>query len=295
MTEKDCTYVCSRGIMKSCHVHTTEPRSSISKLMHLDFCPLEADQTVHICGSAIPELATVLDRIHCPFILVTGDCDNSCPINMFHSHEDFLKFIEHPKIIRWYSQNCVGNHPKLQPIPIGLDYHTMSTGDHAWGAQLSPDAQEAELKEIAKAAAPFYERQLMAYSNFHFSMDTKFGQDRRDALGKIPPTCMFYEPMPVPRRQSWTNQSAYAFVVSPHGNGLDCHRTWEAIALGCIPIVKTSPLDPLFEGLPVWIVQDWADVNETSMAKIVEEYKTRTFSMERLTLAYWMERIHSGK
>ena len=37
----------------------------------------------------------------------------------------------------------------------------------------------------------------------------------------------------------------YAFIVSPHRNGLDCHRTWEALVLGCIPIVKTSPIDDL--------------------------------------------------
>jgi hypothetical protein len=50
------------------------------------------------------------------------------------------------------------------------------------------------------------------------------------------------------------------FVVSPHGNGLDCHRTWEALYLGVIPIVKTSSLDQLYEDLPVLIVDDWSDV-----------------------------------
>jgi hypothetical protein len=32
----------------------------------------------------------------------------------------------------------------------------------------------------------------------------------------------------------------YAFVASPYGGGPDCHRTWEALILGCIPIVKSS-------------------------------------------------------
>jgi hypothetical protein len=54
--------------------------------------------------------------------------------------------------------------------------------------------------------------------------------------------------------------AAHAFVASPHGNGLDCHRTWEALALGCIPIVKRSPIDKVFQGLPVWIVGSWKEV-----------------------------------
>jgi hypothetical protein len=28
------------------------------------------------------------------------------------------------------------------------------------------------------------------------------------------------------------------FIVSPPGNGIDCHRTWEAIYHGCIPIIE---------------------------------------------------------
>ena len=34
----------------------------------------------------------------------------------------------------------------------------------------------------------------------------------------------------------------FAFVASPSGNGLDCHRTWEALLLRSIPIVKVSVL-----------------------------------------------------
>jgi hypothetical protein len=87
------------------------------------------------------------------------------------------------------------------------------------------------------------------------------------------------------------NQSQYAFVISPHGNGLDCHRTWEALVLGCIPIVKTSPLDSLFEDLPVWIVREWSDVTEENMRGIVEAYKNTQFNYDKLQLTYWMRLI----
>ena len=54
--------------------------------------------------------------------------------------------------------------------------------------------------------------------------------------------------------------SSCKFVASPPGNGLDCIRTWEALYQGVIPIVKRSPLDPLFNRLPVLIVDRWTDL-----------------------------------
>jgi hypothetical protein len=41
------------------------------------------------------------------------------------------------------------------------------------------------------------------------------------------------------------------FVVSPPGAELDAHRTWEALALGAVPMVLRGPLDPLLAKLPV--------------------------------------------
>jgi hypothetical protein len=80
----------------------------------------------------------------------------------------------------------------------------------------------------------------------------------------------------------------YKYVLSPHGNGLDCHRTWEALALGCIPIVKTSPLDPLFDGLPVLIVQDWSHITKQLLAENI------TGSMEKLSMEYWIDKIKNS-
>ncbi len=65
-------------------------------------------------------------------------------------------------------------------------------------------------------------------------------------------------------------QSEYAFVISPHGNGVDCHRTWEALALGCVPIVRTSPLDALYEGLPVLIVSNWCEVTADFLRRHID-------------------------
>lgn len=294
MSETDCQIVSSRGIMKSCNNYSSSPISSVIKVVGYDFSAIKNGQTVYICSSAIPDfVSNLFPKIKVRFILVTGDCDESCPFDLFRSQEDFIRFIESDKIIHWYSQNCIGKHRKLTQIPIGMDYHTMSLRDHEWGEKTSSLDQERILLTIKQSAKPLDQRILKAYANFQFLMNTKYAYDRIDAIVQIPKSCVFYEPTKVRRINTWKTQSEYAFVISPHGNGLDCHRTWEALALGVIPIVKTSSLDSLFEGLPVWIVNDWSQINESEMLTKIKEFQHQFEgeTLEKMKLDYWLKKI----
>ena len=67
----------------------------------------------------------------------------------------------------------------------------------------------------------------------------------------------------------------HRFVLSPRGNGLDAHRTWEALLVGSIPIVRSSALNPLYEALPVLIVRDWADVTPRLLRDFLGNYTIR--------------------
>ena len=50
------------------------------------------------------------------------------------------------------------------------------------------------------------------------------------------------------------------YVISPPGNGPDCHRTWEAMYLGSIPIVLKSSWPFNHLDLPVLAVNDWTSM-----------------------------------
>ncbi|MEW9836648.1 hypothetical protein [Mesorhizobium marinum] len=76
----------------------------------------------------------------------------------------------------------------------------------------------------------------------------------------------------VPQAEIWRQYARYPLVLSTHGNGLDCHRTWELLLLGCIAVTKTSSLDPLYKGLPVAILDDWRQARvPRMMERWVEE------------------------
>ena len=297
MEESNCEFVCSRGILKSCDVYSSTPVSSISYMRGYNFSNFQPGMSIYVASTALRDFVGWINLIPGKFVLVTGDCDICVPNDVFPKESEFIEFIENSKLIHWYSQNCVGKHRKLTLIPIGLDYHTMSVGDHSWGPKMSPVKQEEMLKQIAKNAEPFWNRLNGCYANFQFLMTTRFSYDRGDAINKVPRELVFYEPTKTTRETCWNNQAKYAFVLSPHGNGLDCHRTWEALCLGCIPVVKTSPLDPLYDGLPVLIVNDWSDVTVYLLTNTITKFKRITeekgFRYERLQLKYWTSKIHS--
>lgn len=299
-SEENCQYVSSRGLLKSCDVRSNTPLSSIGQLVDYNVSYVKENATVYVCNTAISFFYTsVLNNISNKFILVSGDSDTSVPTEIFSNTADFERFINNEHLIHWFSQNCVVQHPKITHLPIGMDYHTISSiphpwgnnKDHAWGDNITPAEQEKQIDAIKKSSPEFWNRKRMCYSNFHFSMNTKFAYDRKDAKELIDPKMVFYQPEMVSRLETWKKQAEYAFVLSPHGNGLDCHRTWEALCLGCIVVVKTSPLDPLYSELPVLIVSDWSDLSEDLMEETITSFKDRVFNYNKLTLSYWMNKI----
>ena len=287
--ELGCKYINTKGIIFSCDAYPTRHNDRIRSLEGIDFSKLQNGAVVYVHASAIRELRDRLPSIPIQFKLVSGDMDESIPSDIFKTNEEFESFINSDKIIHWFAQNCDTTHPKLTQIPIGIDYHTFAS-------KQTPVEQEAELERIKAAAKPTWERKPMAYSNFlqtSKANEAKFYYDREDAIKSIQPSAIYHEPARVDRPTTWSHQSEYAFVASPLGNGLDCHRTWEALALGCIPVVKKSPLDPLYTDLPVLIVNSWSDVTPELLQSTLTEFKTKQFNYDKITLKYWVDMIRS--
>ena len=66
----------------------------------------------------------------------------------------------------------------------------------------------------------------------------------------------------MPKLQMLETYARAQFVLSPRGNGVDCHRTWDGLAVGALPVVlRPGPaFDAVFDGPPVLHVRSWAEV-----------------------------------
>jgi hypothetical protein len=199
-----------------------------------------------------------------------------------------------PYLLKWFVQNTqIQNNPKIFQIPIGMDYHTISNNpSSSWKLSEEshlPGQQELILVKIKEHSKPFYERIPKIYVNFSLGSD-RFN-DREECLQNVPNNLIEKNLTFTPRTNNWNYLSKYAFVLSPFGCGMDCHRTWEALCLGSIPIVKAPAFTKLFEDLPVLNVNEWSDVNETLLEKTIENFKTKTFNYDKLQLKYWVNKI----
>ncbi len=73
------------------------------------------------------------------------------------------------------------------------------------------------------------------------------------------------------------------FVISPEGNGVDTHRTWEALYFKSIPIVeKNSDINFKYAGLPILYTEDYSEINDEYLNKKYEEMKNQTYDFSAL-------------
>ena len=89
--------------------------------------------------------------------------------------------------------------------------------------------------------------------------------------------------------------SKFEFVASPPGNGIDTHRTWEAMYLGCVPILLDSYLSKYYKsiGLPLWIVDSYEDLIRLDEGDLELEYQKihGGFKSSELDFGTWKSRI----
>ena len=203
---------------------------------------------------------------------------------------NYLEYIQNNKFITSVfcgNYDLTYKHFKIKPIPLGINYHSID----GKLSPLLPLQQDAQLLNIYKNSLPFEKRLNRTYSFFQFQMFDRHNRDRhvaKNALNKV--NFNDYQKSKMNREDTWKKMVQYKWIISPHGNGLDCHRTYEAIALGCIPVVKTSTLDLMYKNMPIIILNDWNDISLELLNEKTKEALKK--SKDTITLNYWKNNIN---
>ena len=88
--------------------------------------------------------------------------------------------------------------------------------------------------------------------------------------------------------QYFSNLPSYKFVISPEGNGIDCHRHYEALLAGCIPIMEYNDLiQEKYKGLPIVYTTDYSEITPQYLEQKYSEMANARYDFSRLFLSYY--------
>lgn len=113
---------------------------------------------------------------------------------------------------------------------------------------------------------------------------------------------VFHQTQSSSREAYWKALQHHTFSLSPTSHGMDCHRTWELLALKTVPIVQNTSLvlGGLYEGLPVIVVDDWAEVFvegalDLFKQQIIDKFGDEPFDQPdviyRVTNEFWKKKV----
>lgn len=158
-----------------------------------------------------------------------------------------------------YSNNLIGKVDCIFPLPLGLERQCYKS------AGVLKDFRKPYINKVEKRPITF----LVAW-NDATNLNRSIYRDMFKKSDKSLIINSRISPKVVHNLMRKT-----LFVPSPAGNGLDCHRTWEALYLGAIPVV----LEKEYCGdknWPVLVINSWQDLLNKNTLELNKLYKEKS-------------------
>jgi hypothetical protein len=267
------------------HVWKNDPKE---KMLYdpTDAASMKNNDTLFVSYAKIEEFTrNFLPHINTTFVLITTRFHTNYPTGI-----DLLapNITSHSHLLYWFApniQNYTGGyefHPKVAPFPLGLKSNM--------GGRLD-----------SRNPLPYFRQAFLeTWNNGNHNNETEF-QDKKTNnifVGYIATTTnpLGRSNIPSGPKLNYVDhlreilQSKY--VLSPDGNHPDCHRHYESIGLGAIPITQ---LDPYFyshlrEGPIIYNNTIW---NLTELNSSLAMMQPRRLSVNRNMVfeEYWIEYV----
>lgn len=207
-----------------------------------------------------------------PYILVShnGDTNVTQERNGFQPKTSLCR--------HWFAVNVMTSGQQITPIPIGIENAHMAWLGYPPSFNLLRKKMPAKINRILYG---------FSVENFRSERENLLRVLQNQSLADQCPSANPFEYR--------TILSRYKFVASPPGNGEDCHRTWEALYLRVVPIVRRSVLMEYFAslGIPVWIVDDWSEILHLNEDILQQKYEAlqSSFDNPQLYLDFWQNMV----
>nr|ADD96429.1 hypothetical protein ATCV1_Z830R [uncultured organism MedDCM-OCT-S09-C426] len=177
--------------------------------------------------------------------------------------DKFKKFLDDERVLKWYGQNIEISHPKINSIPIGI---------------ANPKWAHGNQEILNKIASEKIEKDNLIYVNFDVNTNYIERSTCLEETGLSLSEKVDYE--------SYLREVARShFILSPNGNGIDCHKHWEAFYLNTVPVVTNSMNIQHHKHLPFLVLKEWkdfkeSDVSESKYRSLMKDFNNKNLLFE---------------
>lgn len=220
----------------------------------------------------------IINKIHVKFKLISHNGDN--PIT-----NEYNKYLTE-NLIEWWCVNNCSTNKKIKSLPIGIQNKNLYFDGN-------PQGDDKILKEIIKTEIT-KDKDILLTFNIKTNPSHRVGVYNH-FLNKPFTTERKYSNIDRKNGDFIKNYlkdvKRHKFVLCPWGNGYDCHRNWEVMYLGSIPIIQKHPSLDYYEDLPVWLIDNWSEVTKENLENKYLEIIDKSYDLNKLYINHWEEKI----
>ena len=220
--------------------------------------------------------------------------------------DKLAQLLDAPKLRAWFvldhdrhENDAWVLHPKLRHVPMGLTkgFEALDAGLALLKKQHKPRSVDvyANFKVHAAGrtiAGARLAAEAVAERNFK-------ARNRMTNIARRNASCSLRsDGAPCTPEEHYVGELLKArYVISPPGSQLDCHRHWEALVFGAVPVVHASPITrALLDGLPACFVPAWDALTSGVLKRCDARLaKVESFDWDRLKVDYWRMQIFESK
>jgi hypothetical protein len=224
-----------------------------SDLAHFISDNSEKYETVYILGELSDQLIKSYERIPSIKTLIVMESDTT-------QYEQNLSKL-YSKVGKIYSNNLIGKSERCFPVPLGIERQAYRSSGKVRNFHKKYQTKTSNRtipfliawNDATNAKRSVYRSEFQSYSSC-LVINKRLNAS---TIHKLMRKTMF--------------------VPSPAGNGIDCHRTWEAMYLGAVPVVLKSEFCG-GDDWPVLVVDNWSDLLSKSRSDLEAIYKKNALS-----------------
>lgn len=174
----------------------------------------------------------------------------------------------------WFAQNVLSDNKRIIPIPIGLENDYIKGQPERKQILYNKYKNDKIPKKLIYLNCNTKRHKIDRESAYNYFLNKSWCTSKKHGSIDYPTYC--------------DDILDHHFIISPQGNGLDCHRNWEILYLNRYPIMKKYyGLEKLYEDLPVLFVDNWYDINENLLHNFLNKIKNTKYNYDKLKFSYW--------